>query len=173
MACDGGGGSEYRIVTLRYCEGAFSWRMPCLAGISLILCSPAEGLLDVEDDLAGGTAAFGDELALLGVCPWLALHHTREPADIRLHHSAGLATELRRCIYVVQAHGTDAGLGEAEGALFFLPHAPLAHAAEAAAAAPPLFLFMRGTSWCAGGGDHFEPCIAVRAPPGTAPAFTL
>ena len=89
-----------------------------------------------------------------------------------MNHPAGLATELRRCIYVVQAHGADAGLGEAEGALFFLPHAPLAHAAEAAAAAPPLFLFMRGTSWCAGGGDHFEPCIAARAPPGTAPAFT-
>jgi hypothetical protein len=110
----------------------------------------ADGLLDVDEDLGGTAAAFGDELALFG-----------------------LACELRRCIHVIQVHGADAGLGAEAAALFFLPHAPAAYAAAAAAEAPPLFLLMRGTGWTGSGGDHFEPCVAHAAPPGTIPAFTL
>ncbi len=73
---------------------------------------------------------------------------------------------------MVQVHGADAGFAD-EAALFFLPHHPLAHAAAAAATAPPLFLIMRGTGWTGSGGDHFEPCLAHAAPAGTVPAFTL
>lgn len=131
MACDGSGTSDDRVITLRYCQ---------------------EGLLDVEDDMAGLSASFGDELAL-----------------------CGLATELRRCVHVIQAHGDDAGAGGGGGVLFFLPHEPLAHA-RGNDALPPLFLLMRGTGWTMGGGDHFEPCVTAPLPPGHAagpPAFTL
>jgi hypothetical protein len=83
-----------------------------------------------------------------------------------------LATELRRHIHVVQVHGADAGVG-GDAALFFLPHAPLSYVAADADAATPLFLLMRGTGWTPGGGDHFEACVAVPAPPGATPAFTL
>jgi len=128
MACDGLGGGEYRAVVLRYCE---------------------DGLLDVDDDLAGSSATFGDELALLG-----------------------LACELRRPIHVVQAHGEDAGLGSDDQSLFFLPHHPLSYAASDL---PPIFLLMRGASWTANGGDHFEPLIATSRSSAAAgpPAYTL
>lgn len=123
MACDGLGGSEFRAVVMRYCE---------------------DGLLDVEEDAAGVSATFGDELALLG-----------------------LACELRRPIHVVQAHGADAGVGD-DQPLFFLPHYPLPYAASDS---PPLFLLMRGASWTANGADHFEPLYAARA--AGPPAYTL
>ena len=123
MACDGLGGSEFRAVVLRYCE---------------------DGLIDVEEDVAGISATFGDELALLG-----------------------LACELRRPIHVVQAHGEDAGVGD-DQALFFLPHYPLAYATSDSA---PVFLLMRGLSWTANGGDHFESMVATRA--AGPPAYTL
>ena len=123
MACDGLGGSEFRAVVMRYCE---------------------EGLLDVEEDLAGASATFGDELALLG-----------------------LTCDLRRPIHVVQAHGADAGLED--HALFFLPHFPLPYASTSGNA--PIFLLMRGASWTANGGDHFEPLRAT--PAAGPPAYTL
>jgi len=123
MACDGLGGSEHRAVVMRYCE---------------------DGLVDVEEDLAGTSATFGDELALLG-----------------------LTCDLRRPIHVVQAHGADAGLDD--HALFFLPHFPLPYAMQGGTA--PIFLLMRGASWTANGGDHFEPLRATRV--AGPPAYTL
>lgn len=61
MEVDGRGGSEYRIVNLQYCE---------------------DGLMDVNDDVAGTAAAFGDDIAILG-----------------------LASALQRDVNVVQARG--------------------------------------------------------------------
>ncbi|GJP56785.1 hypothetical protein CLOM_g15833 [Closterium sp. NIES-68] len=83
----------------------------------------------------GGTAAFGDDMAI-----------------------EMLATEMAREIIVVQAHGHDAMVDE-HSALFFLPHAP--RGAPSSVAHPPLFLLMKGTAWCGAGGDHYEAMVAV------------
>ncbi|OWM89790.1 uncharacterized protein LOC116199633 [Punica granatum] len=90
-----------------------------------------EGLLSVDENRAGHAAAFGDDIAI--EC---------------------LATEFKREIFVVQAHGSDAMVDE-ENCLFFLPHRPRAEICE-----PPFFLFMKGTGWCGAGADHYEPLIA-------------
>ena len=107
-----------------------------------------EGLLDAAEDAAGLSAAFGDDIAI-----------------------CGLASELRRDVVVVQVHGADGGGGGGEAAVFFLPHRP---SGGVPAAAPPLWLLMRGTGWHAGGADHYEPLVARLAPPGSGPpAFAL
>ena len=54
----------------------------------------------------------------------------------------------------VQAHGSD-GMVEEENCVFFLPHKPRSEVIES-----PVFLFMKGTGWCGGGADHYEPLIA-------------
>ncbi|XP_041014305.1 uncharacterized protein LOC121257381 [Juglans microcarpa x Juglans regia] len=90
-----------------------------------------EGLLSVDENREGHAAAFGDDIAI--EC---------------------LATEFKREIYVVQAHGSDA-MVEEENCVFFLPHRPRSQICE-----PPLFLFMKGTGWCGAGADHYEPLIA-------------
>lgn len=90
-----------------------------------------EGLLSVDENREGHAAAFGDDIAI--EC---------------------LATEFKREIYVVQAHGSDAMVDE-ENCVFFLPHRPRSQICE-----PPLFLFMKGTGWCGAGADHYEPLIA-------------
>uniref|UniRef100_A0A2P2L9X5 Uncharacterized protein MANES_12G008200 n=2 Tax=Rhizophora mucronata TaxID=61149 RepID=A0A2P2L9X5_RHIMU len=90
-----------------------------------------EGLLSVDEDRGGHAAAFGDDIAI--EC---------------------LATEFKREIYVVQAHGSDAMVDE-ENCVFFLPHPPRGEIGEL-----PFFLFMKGTGWCGAGADHYEPLIA-------------
>ncbi|XP_028798625.1 uncharacterized protein LOC114754057 isoform X1 [Neltuma alba] len=90
-----------------------------------------EGLLSVDENREGHAAAFGDDIAI--EC---------------------LATEFKREIYVVQAHGSDAMVDE-ENCVFFLPHRPRSQILE-----PPIFLFMKGTGWCGAGADHYEPLIA-------------
>ncbi|KAG6651362.1 uncharacterized protein LOC122313920 isoform X1 [Carya illinoinensis] len=90
-----------------------------------------EGLLSVDENREGHAAAFGDDVAI-----------------------GCLATEFKREIYVVQAHGSDA-MVEEENCVFFLPHRPRGQICE-----PPLFLFMKGTGWCGAGADHYEPLIA-------------
>ncbi|XP_010090661.2 uncharacterized protein LOC21400462 isoform X1 [Morus notabilis] len=90
-----------------------------------------DGLLSVEENRKGHAAAFGDDIAI--EC---------------------LATEFKREIYVVQAHGSDAMVDE-ENCVFFLPHRPRSQICE-----PPFFLFMKGTGWCGAGADHYEPLIA-------------
>ncbi|RDX97246.1 hypothetical protein CR513_19998, partial [Mucuna pruriens] len=90
-----------------------------------------EGLLSVDENREGRAAAFGDDIAI--EC---------------------LATEFKREIYVVQAHGSDAMVDE-ENCVFFLPHRPRSQVME-----PPFFLFMKGTGWCGAGADHYEPLIA-------------
>lgn len=103
-----------------------------------------EGLLEVEDD--GWRAAFGDDIAL-----------------------EALATELGREVYVVQAHGSDAGLSDS-GVLFFLPHRPrpsLDGDSDANVSQDdPHFLLMKGTGWCGAGADHYEPIFAQERPDG-------
>ncbi|XXG76298.1 hypothetical protein AAC387_Pa08g0671 [Persea americana] len=94
-----------------------------------------EGLLSVDENRNGKAAAFGDDIAI-----------------------EALANEFQREIFVVQVHGSDAGLSE-EATLFFLPHQPHGEILES-----PLFLFMRGTGWCGAGGDHYEPLITRAAP---------
>lgn len=90
-----------------------------------------EGLLSVDENREGHAAAFGDDIAI--EC---------------------LATEFKRQIYVVQAHGSDAMVDE-DSCVFFLPHRPRSEICE-----PPFFLFMKGTGWCGAGADHYEPLIA-------------
>ncbi|KAF5746414.1 hypothetical protein HS088_TW06G00585 [Tripterygium wilfordii] len=90
-----------------------------------------DGLLSVDENREGHAAAFGDDIAI--EC---------------------LATEFKREIYVVQAHGSDAMVDE-ENCVFFLPHRPRSEICE-----PPFFLFMKGTGWCGAGADHYEPLIA-------------
>ncbi|CAL5421082.1 unnamed protein product [Camellia sinensis] len=90
-----------------------------------------EGLLTIDENREGHAAAFGDDIAI--EC---------------------LASEFKREIYVVQAHGSDAMVDE-ENCVFFLPHRPRSQICE-----PPFFLFMKGTGWCGAGGDHYEPLIA-------------
>ncbi|XP_055810589.1 uncharacterized protein LOC129880535 isoform X2 [Solanum dulcamara] len=90
-----------------------------------------EGLLTVDENSDGHAAAFGDDIAI--EC---------------------LATEFKREIFVVQAHGSDAMVDE-ENCVFFLPHRPKCEICE-----PPFFLFMKGTGWCGAGADHYEPLIA-------------
>ncbi|KAH0672449.1 hypothetical protein KY290_024689 [Solanum tuberosum] len=90
-----------------------------------------EGLLTVDENIDGHAAAFGDDIAI--EC---------------------LATEFKREIFVVQAHGSDAMVDE-ENCVFFLPHRPKCEICE-----PPFFLFMKGTGWCGAGADHYEPLIA-------------
>lgn len=90
-----------------------------------------EGLLTVDENRDGRAAAFGDDIAI--EC---------------------LATEFKREIFVVQAHGSDAMVDE-ENCVFFLPHRPRSKICE-----PPFFLFMKGTGWCGAGADHYEPLIA-------------
>ncbi|XP_075504686.1 uncharacterized protein LOC142542120 [Primulina tabacum] len=92
-----------------------------------------DGLLTVDENRYGHAAAFGDDIAI--EC---------------------LATEYKREIFVVQAHGSDAMVDE-ENCVFFLPHHPRSEICE-----PPLFLFMKGTGWCGAGADHYEPLIAQR-----------
>ncbi|KAL0672634.1 hypothetical protein Bca4012_000614 [Brassica carinata] len=75
-----------------------------------------DGLLSVDENRQGYAAAFGDDIAI--EC---------------------LATEFKREIYVVQAHGAD-GMVEEENCVFFLPHKPRSEVIES-----PLFLFMKGT----------------------------
>ncbi|CAF2119433.1 unnamed protein product [Brassica napus] len=94
-----------------------------------------DGLLSVDENRQGHAAAFGDDIAI--EC---------------------LATEFKREIYVVQAHGAD-GMVEEENCVFFLPHKPRSEVIES-----PLFLFMKGTGWCGGGADHYEPLIANASP---------
>nr|CAD1824367.1 unnamed protein product [Ananas comosus var. bracteatus] len=77
-----------------------------------------EGLLSIEENRDGHAAAFGDDIAI--EC---------------------LATEFKREVYVVQAHGSDAMICET-----------------------PIFLFMKGTGWCGAGADHYEPLIANPIP---------
>ncbi|KAK0574402.1 hypothetical protein LWI29_023019 [Acer saccharum] len=90
-----------------------------------------DGLLSVDENREGHAAAFGDDIAI--EC---------------------LATEFKREIFVVQAHGSDAMVDE-ENCVFFLPHRPRSEICE-----PPIFLFMKGTGWCGAGADHYEPLIA-------------
>ncbi|KAL9256991.1 hypothetical protein AKJ16_DCAP02005 [Drosera capensis] len=90
-----------------------------------------DGLLSVDENRQGHAAAFGDDIAI--EC---------------------LATEFKREIYVVQAHGSDAMVDE-DNCVFFLPHRPRGPITE-----PPFFLFMKGTGWCGAGADHYEPLIA-------------
>ncbi|CAN8299525.1 unnamed protein product [Cochlearia groenlandica] len=94
-----------------------------------------DGLLSVDENRQGRAAAFGDDIAI--EC---------------------LATEFKREIYVVQAHGSD-GMVEEENCVFFLPHKPRSEVIES-----PVFLFMKGTGWCGGGADHYEPLIANPSP---------
>ncbi|KAL0709437.1 hypothetical protein Bca4012_016415 [Brassica carinata] len=94
-----------------------------------------DGLLSVDENRQGHAAAFGDDIAI--EC---------------------LATEFKREIYVVQAHGSD-GMVDEENCVFFLPHKPRSEIIES-----PLFLFMKGTGWCGGGADHYEPLIAKPSP---------
>ncbi|CAA2997386.1 Hypothetical predicted protein [Olea europaea subsp. europaea] len=91
-----------------------------------------EGLLTLDENRDGRAAAFGDDIAI--EC---------------------LATEFKREIFVVQAHGSDAMVDE-ENCVFFLPHRPRSEVCE-----PPFFLFMKGTGWCGAGADHYEPLIAI------------
>ncbi|XP_010534703.1 PREDICTED: uncharacterized protein LOC104810209 [Tarenaya hassleriana] len=90
-----------------------------------------DGLLSVEENRDGHAAAFGDDIAI--EC---------------------LATEFKREIFVVQAHGSD-GMVEEENCVFFLPHRPRSEIRDL-----PVFLFMKGTGWCGAGADHYEPLIA-------------
>ncbi|KAK4764426.1 hypothetical protein SAY87_013864 [Trapa incisa] len=90
-----------------------------------------EGLLSVDDNRAGHAAAFGDDIAI--EC---------------------LATEFKREIFVVQAHGYDA-MADEEHCVFFLPHHPRSEICDL-----PFFLLMKGTGWCGSGADHYEPLIA-------------
>ncbi|PIA33831.1 hypothetical protein AQUCO_04000122v1 [Aquilegia coerulea] len=94
-----------------------------------------EGLLSVDENRGGHAAAFGDDIAI-----------------------ESLATEFKREIYVVQAHGSDA-MVEEENCVFFLPHRP-----RSQICGPPFFLFMKGTGWCCAGADHYEPLISYPAP---------
>ncbi|KAM0934871.1 hypothetical protein DsansV1_C30g0215101 [Dioscorea sansibarensis] len=94
-----------------------------------------EGLLTVDENRDGRAAAFGDDIAI-----------------------ESLATESKREVYVVQAHGSDAMVDE-ENCVFFLPHRPRGQICE-----PPMFLFMKGTGWCGAGGDHYEPLMATPIP---------
>ncbi|OVA17461.1 Ovarian tumor [Macleaya cordata] len=94
-----------------------------------------EGLLSVDENREGHAAAFGDDIAI-----------------------ESLATEFKREIYVVQAHGSDAMVDE-DNCVFFLPHRP-----RSQICGPPFFLFMKGTGWCGAGADHYEPLIAHSAP---------
>ncbi|KAI3818078.1 hypothetical protein L1987_11880 [Smallanthus sonchifolius] len=90
-----------------------------------------EGLLTVDENREGHAAAFGDDIAI--EC---------------------IATEFKREIYVVQAHGSDAMVDE-DNCVFFLPHRPRSEICGL-----PFFLFMKGTGWCGAGADHYEPLIA-------------
>ncbi|KAK6241824.1 hypothetical protein SCA6_007213 [Theobroma cacao] len=90
-----------------------------------------EGLFSVDENREGHAAAFGDDIAI--EC---------------------IATEFKREIYVVQAHGSDAMVDE-DSCVFFLPHRPRSEICE-----PPFFLFMKGTGWCGAGADHYEPLVA-------------
>jgi hypothetical protein len=94
-----------------------------------------EGLLTVDENRDGRAAAFGDDIAI--EC---------------------LATEFKREIFVLQAHGSDAMVDE-DNCVFFLPHRPRSEICE-----PPFFLFMKGTGWCGAGADHYEPLIAHSSP---------
>lgn len=95
-----------------------------------------EGLLTVDENRGGHAAAFGDDIAI--EC---------------------LATEFKREIFVLQAHGSDAMVDE-DNCVFFLPHRPRSEICE-----PPFFLFMKGTGWCGAGADHYEPLVAHRSVP--------
>lgn len=90
-----------------------------------------DGLLSVDANREGRAAAFGDDIAIQ--C---------------------LASEYEREVFVVQAHGGDA-MVETTECLFFLPHRPKNQVRH-----PPVFLFMKGTSWCGAGADHYEPIFA-------------
>ncbi|KAM0935947.1 hypothetical protein DsansV1_C27g0198201 [Dioscorea sansibarensis] len=94
-----------------------------------------EGLLTVDENRDGHAATFGDDIAI-----------------------ENLATEFKRQVYVVQAHGSDAMIDE-ENCVFFLPHSPRGQICE-----PPIFLFMKGTGWCGAGADHYEPLLATPIP---------
>nr|XP_010913004.1 uncharacterized protein LOC105038799 [Elaeis guineensis] len=94
-----------------------------------------EGLLSVDENWDGHAAAFGDDIAI-----------------------ESLATEFKREVYVVQAHGSDAMVDE-DNCVFFLPHRP-----RGQICGPPIFLFMKGTGWCGAGADHYEPLIASPIP---------
>ncbi|KQK02782.1 uncharacterized protein LOC100822955 [Brachypodium distachyon] len=94
-----------------------------------------EGLLTIDENRDGRAAAFGDDIAI--EC---------------------LATEFKREVYVVQAHGADAMVDE-DNCVFFLPHRPRGEICDA-----PIFLFMKGTAWCGAGADHYEPLIATVLP---------
>ncbi|CAL1355078.1 unnamed protein product [Linum trigynum] len=94
-----------------------------------------EGLLSVEENREGHAAAFGDDIAI--EC---------------------IATEFKREIFVVQAHGSDAMVDE-DHCVFFLPHRPRSEICH-----PPFFLFMKGTGWSVAGADHYEPLIAHPSP---------
>ncbi len=81
MAVDGAGGSEHRVITLKYCEGALrpagAGRIRCKTASHMCWCAfcTTDGLLDVDEDLAGTSASFGDELALCGA----PQHHAAMP----------------------------------------------------------------------------------------------
>lgn len=94
-----------------------------------------EGLLTVDENREGHAAAFGDDIAI-----------------------ESLATEFKREIFVVQAHGADAMI-EDDNCVFFLPHRPRGEISFF-----PVFLFMKGTGWCGAGADHYEPLVAYPAP---------
>ncbi|KAK9842222.1 hypothetical protein WJX81_001215 [Elliptochloris bilobata] len=114
-------------------DSAAAWaRYMALGGSA----SDAARMLLSVDVAGAGMGAFGDDLAI--EC---------------------LAAAYGRDIYVVQAHGEDAGSG-AGGALFFLPHRSLG--GGPAADGLPLFLLMKGCGWTSAGADHFEPLICSR-----------
>ncbi|XP_072950203.1 uncharacterized protein [Typha angustifolia] len=92
-----------------------------------------DGLLTVDENQDGHAAAFGDDIAI--EC---------------------LATEFKREVYVVQAHGSDA-MADEDNCVFFLPHRPRGQICEI-----PIFLFMKG--WCGAGADHYEPLVATPIP---------
>lgn len=92
-----------------------------------------EGLLSLDENKHGRAAAFGDDIAI--EC---------------------IAAEYVREVFVMQAHGID-GMVDTNSCLFFLPHSPRGGAVVSDS---PIFLFMKGTGWCGGGADHYEPIIA-------------
>eukprot|EP00850_Spirogloea_muscicola_P003533 SM000014S00321 [mRNA] locus=s14:734934:736199:+ [translate_table: standard] len=134
-----------------------------------------EGLLSVDENSDGGAAAFGDDIAI----ECLATEYCREIYVVSTPAwNFFIKAELSECRSVtptvthaasparplpeqMQAHGAD-GMVEPSSCLFFLPHSP--RGGKDSVQHQPLFLFMKGTGWCGGGGDHYEPVVARPRP---------